>query len=76
MDVKKAKELKKIIDICRKNGVIEYKDAEFQLKLTPSAPRLASKYKQKKQDLPDVDSFTDEETLFWSSNQLPEAEAI
>ncbi len=74
MDVKKLKDLKKIIEICKKTGVIELKFEGIELKLAHSAVLEPSKYKQQKNqessDEPQVETYSETDTLFWSSNGL------
>lgn len=74
MEAKKCKELTKIINICKKHGVLELKLEGIELKLSPHAI-LPDKPKSTSQDKePVTQSYTDDETLFWSSGGLPEAQ--
>lgn len=77
MDVKKARELTKIINICKKMGVVELKFEGIELKLSPLAikePRV-KKYQDTKDPTPTPD-YSEDETLFWSTpgiSEQPEA---
>lgn len=71
MDVKRARELTKLINICKKNGVLELKIDGIELKLSPQHP------KSKRGDKDTIEtpkSFNEEDILFWSSTGLPEAQ--
>jgi len=70
MDAKLARELQKLIKICKKEGVLELKIEGIELKLSPGAVLQPSRYKLKKEkDTPEqiTPQYSDEETLFWSS---------
>jgi hypothetical protein len=74
MDAKKARELTKLINICKKLGVLELKVDGIELKLAPAAVLKESKYKQKKSEASDEEittPYSDEDTLFWSSTGIP-----
>ena len=65
-----AKQLQKIINICKKMGVLELKFEGIEIKLASTAivPRRTKDTKE-----PDTTPYTEDETLFWSSAGLPEA---
>jgi hypothetical protein len=69
METKKPRELIKIINICKKMGVIELKFEGIELKLSPLALNAPKQRKQQKQESeePSQREYTDEETLMWSS---------
>lgn len=76
MDIKNARDLSKIITLCRKKGVQTIKvsqDGSIELTLLEAAParqRKSSKTKDEKAD-ESADGYTDEEILMWSSGGLP-----
>ena len=74
MEAKKTKEIVKLINICRKMGVLELKVEGVELKLSPAALFGESKYKRKKAEAtkeePATPELTDEDILFWSSPNL------
>lgn len=68
MDIKN---LKKLVNFCRKNGISALKYGEIEFQLSPAA--FDEKPKKSKQDstnepaiIPSEDSFTEEDALFWS----------
>lgn len=61
----KAKELTKIINICKKMGVIELKYEGIELKLAPHA--ITSKRTKETKDPVIAPQYSEDETLFWSA---------
>ncbi len=69
------KEIKKIVTFCRKNGVESLKTQDFEFKLHPShivEPKQKSKRARDTDNKdPISEAYTAEETLFWSTHDLP-----
>ena len=66
------KELKKLTEFCRKNGIISLKKGDFEINLSPTSlfPHKPSKDDDK--PLVEESQFTDEEELLWSASGIPE----
>lgn len=63
MDVK---ELAKLIKLCRKEGVVHYKTADFEFKLGPNVKKTTQSNDKIEQD----PQPTEEDVLFWSSGGI------
>lgn len=74
MDSSDLKDLAKIIDLCRKKGVSELKFDGVEIKLAPEKPASDYKKRKKTEDTKEDlgPAYTDEETLFWSSDGIPD----
>lgn len=85
MKIENLKDLKKLIDLCQKNGVeaIEVDGVKMNLRPVhkPAATRKSRKVVERPmttdgtEDLSDVietDELTPEQMLFWSAGQAPE----
>lgn len=60
------KDLKAIIKLCKKEGVLTFKSKDLEFTLSPSA--IPKKFQAKSDDKIDQDKPpTEEEMLFWSS---------
>lgn len=76
MEIKNARDLAKIADLCRKKGITEIKIGEncIELKIgdkPEKRPRLSSRASNKEQDKPLQESGpTEEELLFWSAGGI------
>ncbi len=64
-------ELRKIVNFCKKNGIIQYRNADFEIKLSVRALR-PSKSKQSKVPVKveKPEELNDEDMLFWSSTPI------
>lgn len=74
-EIKNKEDLSKIIDLCRKKGVISMEIQGIKFTLLPEAP--SSSYKKKKQETPSdyipvESSYSEGDALFWSSAGIPE----
>lgn len=72
------KQLKKIIDLCRKSGIKTFKGDGFEFELSDSIPAKKHSKKAKKEEsvqstLPsDFNDPTADELMFWSATQMPQ----
>jgi len=62
---KSIAELRKIVNFCRKNGILSYRNQDFEIKLSRQALKLPRP--RIKNEHHDVKAPTAEDLLFWSS---------
>jgi hypothetical protein len=69
------KELKKLTEFCRKNGIISLKKGDFEINLSP-ASLFPHKPRQEDNTDPITENpYTDEQMMMWSSAGIaPESE--
>lgn len=84
MSLPDFKSIRKLADICRKAGIKSFKNADFEFTLTDDAP--ISNYKRRKSTIQTdtttkpvdstfkSDSISNEALLFWSTQDLDEAD--
>lgn len=66
MNLPDLKQLKAVIDLCRKSGVKTIKVDNIELTLADNVPRRTRRTKDDKEEITEH-PFSEEETLFWSS---------
>jgi hypothetical protein len=76
VDLKDLKELQKIIQFCRKNGITRLKEGEIEIDIAAVALFPESAYKRKQAEADNKDpvsetEYSEDDLLFWSSAGVP-----
>lgn len=66
------RELKSLIKLLRKSGVKHYRTPQLSLELLDNVPQQADKEATGVSNTIPVETFNEEETLFWSSAGTPD----
>lgn len=69
-DQNSIQSLQKLIKICRKEGIRNFKGAGFEFTL--DEPRISNYKRKQEPDAVTEAQYTDEQALFWSSAGIPE----
>lgn len=74
LNLQNQADLTKLIDLCRKKGVVSIKLSEnaCEMTLAPELPESPYRRKKSEKEISDTPAYSEEQALFWSSTSIPE----